>query len=337
MRRLPNWCLSVSDPDSSAPVVLIAREPKRSAVEAAVSELGYSVCCFDPDQADALTRLTQQRAAAWLVELAEESPLTDWLLEHSELPVLLGVGLIPAPDSEDYPRCLRRLYAKLAGLVGESPRGKPELHRLPCQQAEAGPSGVPSASCVWVLAASLGGPAAVKTFLDHLPASLPLSLVYAQHIDPGFEQQLPQIIGRHNDWQIHTCVPERPLYHGEVLVVPVDQRLRFSPEGRVRLSQEAWPGPYQPAIAAVIDEVRQSFAPTCGAIVFSGMGEDGVEACTRLRDQGMPVWTQSAESAACATMPEAIRQAGVSSLQGDPEQLASAMRRWMEQESVAAL
>lgn len=327
----------MSDPDCSAPVVLIAREPKRAAVEAAVSQLGYSVSCFDPDQPDALARLTQQPAAAWLVELPEESLLTDWLLEHSEMPVLLGVGQIPAPDNEDYPRCLRRLYAKLAGLVGESPRGKPELHRLPSQPAAKDGSSVPSASCVWVLAASLGGPAAVKTFLDHLPADLPLALVYAQHIDPGFEQQLPQIIGRHNEWQIHTCVPERPLYHGEVLVVPIDQRLRFSPEGRVKLSQEAWPGPYQPAIAAVIDEVRQTFAPACGAIVFSGMGEDGVDACTRLRDQGMPVWTQSAESAACAIMPEAVRQAGISSLQGNPEQLAMAMQRWMEQESVAVL
>ncbi len=324
----------MSDPDGSAPVVLIAREPKRAAVEAAVRELGYSVYCFDPDQPDALVRLTQQPAVAWLVELAEESPLTDWLLENSKMPVLLGVGQIPQPGSEDYPRCLRRLYAKLAGLVGESPRGKPELHRLPIAPSE---SAAPSAANVWVLAASLGGPAAVKSFLDHVPASLPLALVYAQHIDPGFEQQLPQIIGRHNEWQIHTCESEHLLCHGEVLVVPVDKRLRFSPEGRVRLSQEPWPGPYQPAIAAVIDEVRQIFAPACGAIVFSGMGEDGVDACTRLRDQGMPVWTQSAESAACATMPEAVRQAGVSSLQGDPEQLAMAMRRWMEQESVAAL
>ncbi|SDU28712.1 chemotaxis protein CheB [Halopseudomonas salegens] len=326
----------MSEPDCSAPVVLVAREPKRAALADAVSQLGYAVNCFDPDQPDALMLLPEQLAAAWLVELAEESALTDWLLEYSQAPVLLGVGQIPQRDSEDYPRCLRRLYAKLAGLVGESPRGKPELHRLFDVPLDVGSPGIPSASCVWVLAASLGGPAAVKAFLDHLPASLPLALVYAQHIDAGFEQQLPQIVGRHNQWHIHTCVPERPLYHGEVLVVPVDQRLRFTPEGRVRLSPEAWPGPYQPSIAAVIDEVSQVFAPACGAIVFSGMGEDGVDACTRLRDQGMPVWTQNAESAACATMPEAVRQAGVCSLQGTPEQLAAAMQHWMKQESVAA-
>lgn len=318
-------------------MVLIAREPKRAAVAAAVSQLGYGVRCFDPDQPDALARLQQEPAAAWLVELAEDSVLTDWLLEHSELPVLLGVGQIPAPGSEDYPRCLRRLYAKLAGLIGESPRGKPELHRLPGQQAGTDAGAAPVATCVWVLAASLGGPAAVKTFLDHLPADLPLALVYAQHIDPGFEQQLPQVVGRHNAWQIRTCEPEHRLSHGEVLVVPVEQRLRFSPEGRVQLSRETWPGLYQPAIAAVIDEVRQTFAPACGAVVFSGMGEDGVDACSRMHNQGMPVWTQSADSAACAVMPEAVRAAGVSSLQGNPEQLATAMRRWMEQESVAAL
>lgn len=324
----------MSDP-VPAGVVVLAREPKRSAILAAVSQLGYAASAFDPDQASPLPRLSAQPASAWLVELADESPLTDWLLEHSSAPVLLGVGEIPAPDSEDYPRCLRRLYSKLAALLGESPCGKAEQHRPPLASQNSQPGPVPAPPAVWVLAASLGGPAAVKSFLDHLPVNLPLALVYAQHIDAGFEQQLPQIIGRHNPWQVRTCRAESRLRPGQVVVAPIGQRLRFSPEGRLRLNGESWPGPYQPSIAAVIDEVRQAFAPHCGAIVFSGMGEDGVDACTRLHDHGMPVWTQSASSAACATMPEAVRQAGVSSLQGSPEQLAQAMQRWMEQESVA--
>ena len=75
-----------------------------------------------------------------------------------------------------------------------------------------------------------------------------------------------------------------------------------------------------------------AFAPQCGAIIFSGMGEDGVQACGRMRSKGMQVWTQSAESAACATMPQAVLHAGYSNREGSPEELAMAMCQWLEQE-----
>ena len=192
------------------------------------------------------------------------------------------------------------------------------------------------APCIWVLGASLGGPAAVKRFLDTLPPNLPVAFVYAQHIDPGFEQQLPQIIGRQNDWQILNCRPGSRLQAGEVLVVPIAQRLGFSRDGVLSLSDEPWPGPYQPSIETVLDMVCQQFGPACGAIIFSGMGEDGVAACGRMRQQGIEVWTQDTQSAACATMPDAVRDAGFSHRQGSPEELAAALQRWLAQEWSAA-
>lgn len=312
--------------DTPAPAValLVASSGGRSSLAQTVREFGYRVV-FDalPAQVQP-AQLAAVMTDLWLLDMAEESPLVDWLLEHSTVPVLLGAGEIPPPQHEDHVRWQRRLFAKLCALLGEPPQ-MPVLHPAP--------AGLPrTRCCVWLLGASLGGPAAVKRFLDALPAQLPIAFVYAQHIDAGFEQQLPRILGRENAWHIRNCVEGGQLQPGEVLVAPISQTLSFGPQGQMQLHDRAWPGAYQPAIESLLDELAAAFAPGCGAIIFSGMGEDGVEACGRMRRQGMEIWTQSAASAACATMPQAVRQAGYSSREGSPEELAVAMRQWLEQE-----
>jgi chemosensory pili system protein ChpB (putative protein-glutamate methylesterase) len=49
---------------------------------------------------------------------------------------------------------------------------------------------------IWVLGASLGGPNAVKEFLDALPKGLPVGFVYAQYIDARFQKALIQTLSR---------------------------------------------------------------------------------------------------------------------------------------------
>jgi chemosensory pili system protein ChpB (putative protein-glutamate methylesterase) len=314
--------------------LLASQQAKRKLLSEVLTEFGYEVVYSgDPVRLDT-AELAGIAADAWLLELAEDSPLTDWLLESSTAPMLFGAGEIPDPRSEDYPRWQRRLYNKLLPLLGRPPGANLEL--APVLALGSSP-GRPEARCVWLLGASLGGPAAVKAFLDKMSADLPIAFVYAQHIDAGFEGQLPDILGRHNDWRILNARDGVRLREGDVLVASIGQAMGFGPDGDVRLLDEPWPGPYQPAIGELLDRLARQFAPACGAIIFSGMGEDGVAACGRMRGRGMQVWTQQAGSAVCATMPEAVRLAGHSTLQGTPEQLARALRRWLEREWPVAL
>lgn len=311
--------------------LLACHAGQRQQLVQVLSTFGYRIVSAEDPASLQPEDLARIKADAWLLELAEESPLTEWLLEHSDVPVLLGAGEIPAADCEDYPRWQCRLYGKLQPLLGTPAQGQ-----APTLAAPAAPNPAERPICVWVLGASLGGPSAVKRFLDTLPASLPLAFVYAQHIDPGFEQQLPQVIGRQNDWHIVNCRPGSRLQAGEVLVVPISRQLGFADDGTLAVSDEPWPGPYQPSIETVLDLVSRQFGPACGAIIFSGMGEDGVAACGRLRQQGSEVWTQDTVSAACATMPGAVLDAGFSHRQGSPEELAAALERWLAREWSAA-
>lgn len=334
---MATWSRFVTDQAAPAVALLAANAEKRALLQRVLGEFGYQVTFAGEPSGLDCEALANISADLWLLELPDESALSDWLLEHSDVPVLLGAGEVPELDSEDYPRWERRLYGKLIPLLGEVAGGRiPRLAGGQDAPATAGeqPHQAPS---VWLLAASLGGPDAVKAFLDRLPADLPVAFVYAQHIDAGFETRLPTIIGRHNAWRVINCVQGAPLQAGEVLIAPIKRRLGFSPQGCVELHEDGWPGPYQPSIETMLDEVARAFAPACGAIIFSGMGEDGVGACGRLRNQGIPVWTQDAGSATCEVMPMAVADAGYSSLQGSPQLLADALRDWLAQEWPLAL
>ncbi|MEZ2745634.1 chemotaxis protein CheB [Halopseudomonas bauzanensis] len=316
--------------DAQAPTIalLVSGERGRRTLARTIQGFGYRLVFDAAPERVQLSELTDVVADLWLLDMPDESALVDWLLESSPVPVLLGSGEIPPPEDEDHVRWQRRLLHKLSTLLGKPPQApgilRPEPRPLPL-----------SRRCVWLLGASLGGPAAVKQFLDALPAQAPVAFVYAQHIDAGFESQLPHILGRQNAWRIRNCTEGSQLQHGDVLVAPIGRALRFGADGQIQLQDQPWPGAYQPAIEPLLDELARVFAPDCGAIIFSGMGEDGVAACGRLRRQGMEVWTQSAASAACATMPEAVRTAGFSTREGTPDELAAALQQWLEQERAA--
>jgi chemosensory pili system protein ChpB (putative protein-glutamate methylesterase) len=176
-----------------------------------------------------------------------------------------------------------------------------------------------------LLAASLGGPAAVKAFLDALPGGLPVAFVYAQHIDPGFESALPQAVGRHSQWRVNPARHGDALRCGEVVVVPISRELGFSDEGAMQISERAWPEPYSPSIDQMMLNLAQHFAALCGVIVFSGMGSDGSAAAAYVRRQGGAIWTQRGDSCVCPSMPESLREDGYSSFSGDPRELAAGL------------
>ena len=276
----------------------------------------------------------------WLVDLAqsEDSPLVDTLLEQATAPVLFGEGHAPERHSEHYPRWERSLFSKLKRLVGDPTEAVgPTLQALLEEAQRPGRVELPGvladtpllagepAKQVWLLAASMGGPAAVKSFLDALPGGLPLGFIYAQHIDASFEQVLPQAVGRHSQWHVNAAREADSVRCGEVIVVPISHELGFASNGEMSIAEHGWPEPYSPSIDQVMLNLAQQFGEHCGVIVFSGMGSDGSAAAAYVKRQGAPIWTQRADSCACPSMPDSLREAGYSSLSADPRGLAEAL------------
>ncbi|UTW06232.1 chemotaxis protein CheB [Pseudomonas benzenivorans] len=326
---------------SAARIAVIADTSlQRHVLQQALSGSGYQVVLnSDPARLDE-EALGACETDLWLVDLAqsEDSPLVDSLLERVTAPVLFGEGHAPERHSENYPRWERRLFGKLKKLVGDPSQAvgpslaallaeaqRPTRLELPHSLAATPLAAGAPARQVWLLAASLGGPAAVKAFLDALPGGLPVGFVYAQHIDPSFEAALPQAVGRHSQWHVTAARHGEPIRCGEVVVAPISRELGFSDERLMQVAERGWPEPYSPSIDQMMLNLAQHFGAQCGVISFSGMGSDGSAAAAYVRRQGGAIWTQRGDSCVCPSMPDSLREGGYSSFSGDPRELATAL------------
>ena len=322
---------------------------QRLRLQQAVLKLGL-VVQFTGDPARYLQIGASVQADLWIVELEDENAqpqLLDDLLEDDDRILLFGLGSAPEPGNAEYPRWERRLFSKLQDQLGEvevldsvsslealclgeaTERISPSSWVVP-----AGPE--QKAEQVWILGASLGGPAAVKAFLDVLPGGLPLAFVYAQHIDHNFTQVLTRVLGRHAQYALVEAREGEPLRCGQVLFVPVDQELYLDEAGLIRFKPERWPGPYGPSIDQVMLNLANYYEACCHTILFSGMGNDGAVAAPLLKAYGNRIWVQTSDSCANSSMPDSVAATGCTEFAGTPEELAQRLVRCLEETELLA-
>lgn len=307
---------------------------QRLALAQTVRGHGYELSLnTSPDRLDEAA-LHAAELDVWLVDMQEEDEeFLDRLLDNSEAPILFGLEEAPVPGSRTYPRWERRVFVKLKETVGE-PVLKEQLEELATIEAAPLPTALelppecvarnPDAlDLVCVIAASLGGPAAVKEFLDFLPKGMPVAFVLSQHIDERMQETLAHVLVRHNGMPCKVAEAGDRLRHGELLIAPVANEIDFGANGEVLVRAIKWDGPYSPSIDQTIANVARRFGKKSGALVFSGMGSDGSISASMMQDAGGFLWAQNAESCACASQPDSMRATGVVTFNGTPKELAA--------------
>lgn len=306
---------------------------QRLALAQAVRGHGYELTVnTSPDRLDE-SALDGTELEAWVVDMQDEDDaFLDRLLDHTAAPILFGLEVAPPQGARTYPRWERRVYIKLRDTVGE-PVLEEKLDVLEQAPAPAAPSvialppecanrGDDTLDLVVVLAASLGGPAAVKEFLDALPKGLPVAFVLAQHIDERMQATLSHVLVRHNGIPCKVAEAGDRLRHGEILIAPVASEIDFDDDGRVLMRNMKWDGPYAPSIDQMMANVTRRFGDHSGAIIFSGMGGDGSISGPLMQEAGGFIWAQTAASCACASQPDSMRATGIVSFNGTPHELA---------------
>lgn len=254
----------------------------------------------------------------WLIDISSDSfAMLGLVIENTEHPFLVNDNIPQAHDEHAYRLWQRRLMEKIDVMVSSISH---------CSELESPVSVGPNRPLdqVWVLVASLGGPEAVKLFLNALPP-LPLALVYGQHIETNFEGVLAEALGSGHHYTLKLSRNEQKLSIGEVVVVPVDHQLRFLSNDRVIATGEKWGGDYQPALDQVIADLARIYRERLGVIVFSGMCNDSEIGCRLARAAGATVWAQSPETCVCPNMPAAVINSGCVSYQGSPKELAASL------------
>jgi chemosensory pili system protein ChpB (putative protein-glutamate methylesterase) len=289
-------------------------------------------------------RLDAGLADVLLIDLDEsfERELTslDVLIEQSSLPILFNDSdacyLDEDANSGDWGR---KLVSKLTALVYSSPGARPR----PASQAKVlahvneaverpqlrvitsrEQQGVERAQRVWVLGGSIGGPQAVKMFMNSLPSYLPVAFVLVQHIGANFVGLLAEQLSRESQFEVRCATEGQVLCHGQVVVAPVDQRLVFNRQGELELHPNGR-STYNPSIDIAMLDVAERYGAEAGAILFSGMGNDGLRGARGIVEHGGVVWAQDAESCVISAMSDHARNAGLVTVNGSPQELAQRM------------
>jgi chemosensory pili system protein ChpB (putative protein-glutamate methylesterase) len=245
------------------------------------------------------------------------------VLRESPVPVLLNHG-----DVEDNDIWQRRLMGKLKTLASRSVpnasihgrRSRPELRVI---DSKASADSEPPT--LVVLGASIGGPKSVARFLRALPEDLPVSFLLAQHISEPFQDLLAEQLDRCSVWPVALLGQEQSVGRGNVWLVPADNGISLDEAGSIRRSNRPWQSAHRPDINQVLELSARTLGRRCGAIMFSGLGKDGVEGCASVMRHGGFVWAQSPESCVISNMPENARRSCNVELSGTPEELAQAL------------
>ena len=303
-----------------------------------IESTGYEVgISLSPERVDT-GQIYDASIDLWWVEIEDEDKWADFvslIYEKASCPILIGDGYSPPSTSPKYPRWERRIYTKIVDIVGkpvmpEEPVtlasfvNKSTSHTpltLPPELHEVKHDGV-AAKNIWVIGASLGGPAAVKEFIDALPEGLPVAFIIAQHIDVGFQQVLAQVWGRHSHFSFVDAIEGQVISHGQVVIAPVEKVMTVNANSQIQLHRGEWEGPYSPSIDLVMNSSVDALGCRTGAILFSGMGNDGAIAGPKMHELGVEVWAQTADTCANSSMPDSARATGCVTYSASPRGLA---------------
>lgn len=261
------------------------------------------------------------------VEAIEDEHLEylDQLLEQTKIPVIINdVSALTFNEQKSTSKWNSNLLEKIADITGRSSweQDFSNVKLFETKEENIDRNKNELAKNVWVLGASLGGPDALKRFLSEIPKDLPVAFIVAQHLGEKFVSLLAEQLNRYTEFSVIVPKIGHVVRHHEVLVTPTDERLIINPIGAVELKKITEITRYSPSIDNVINDVALRYKNNAGAIIFSGMCDDGVDGCEVLVQKGGQVWVQDPESCVISAMSESVAKKVPVAFTGTPEMLA---------------
>jgi len=307
---------------------------QRKHIKEALENVGLNVVMNEPITTTFLEKLGSINVDVILLDLdenQEHDEILDALLENHSIPIIFNdVSVLTLNEPQVLARWYGKLLKKISSSVGKNSieeetfanhYNQTSSHKINNRKFEVKHDDA-LAKNIWVLGASLGGPDAVKEFFKALPADLPVTFILAQHLGANFVGLLAEQLNQVTDYEVLTPTVGHVIRHKQVILTPVNERLVINPIGAIELEPIKKEQQYSPSIDMVMEDMSERYGKNVGAIIFSGMGDDGVKGCEKLHKKGSMVWTQSSDSCVISSMPENVEELGVVSFSGSPAKLA---------------
>lgn len=250
-------------------------------------------------------------------------------LDATRAGALLVLPKPEGPGSGNFARDQRQLVAMVKALAGVKVvrRWRGSGPMPPIDQNKHRPLSISSSSrihrhlkvrptaTVVAIAASTGGPAALRDLLSILPAAFPAPIFIVQHIAKGFVHGLAKWLGTDSELSVKVAVNGETPEPGSVYIAPdaVHMELRKSKADQLRIALTSSPpvGTFRPSGSRLFSSAANAVGERALAVILTGMGDDGVAGLHEIRRAGGTILAQDETSSVIYGMPREAVRAGV--------------------------
>jgi two-component system, chemotaxis family, protein-glutamate methylesterase/glutaminase len=170
-----------------------------------------------------------------------------------------------------------------------------------------------TAFSVLAIGSSTGGPDALATLLCALPVDLPVPVVVVQHMPPIFTRMLALRLDNLCPLSISEAAEGDLVERGKVLIAPGGQHLELRARGATVVAHlsDAPPENFcRPSVDVLFRSVSAVYRHRTLGVVLTGMGRDGAQGATMIRNAGGEMFAQDEASSVVWGMPGAVVSAG---------------------------
>ena len=192
-------------------------------------------------------------------------------------------------------------------------RRRPVIRSSVGQVAERAP--VPNISCkLIVIGTSTGGPAALKDVLPKLPRELSVPVIVVQHMPPQYTKSLADRLDRICPLEVKEATSCDDVVSGRILIAPGGQQMKLERSNQrvtVRTSDDPPEHGCRPSIDYLLRSAISTYDGNLLAVIMTGMGRDGWQACGELKQRGGFIFAQDEASSVVYGMPKAVIDSGL--------------------------
>lgn len=260
------------------------------------------------DGIDATKEIMARAPTPILIVSAATQRDVDLSLSATQAGALLA---LPKPDSPTSPR-FEEQRAELVAMVRALSQVKVVRRWVDERRARprAGRARASGRIQVIAIAASTGGPAALRTVLMGLPSRVGVPIVIVQHIARDFTAGFARWLGDGLPLPVKLAGRDEPMEPGVVYVAPDNTHTGVTADRTICFSGEGPIGGFRPSATYLFASAARAFGADALGVVLTGMGSDGVQGLLELKRAGGYVIGQDEPSSVVYGMAQEAARVG---------------------------
>lgn len=218
----------------------------------------------------------------------EPLPKAERILGTKAEKAVRSANPVQTPKEVRLPNAARVAADQLAA-TSASAKAKDVIKPIPVSKGGGGLEG-PFNKLV-AIGCSTGGPRALKTLLEQLPADLPAPVIIVQHMPPNFTRSLAQRLNTFSPLHVVEAEEGMVLKKGTAYIAPggFHVKVNKTADGKfiVKLTEDQPVNGHRPSVDTMFESLLPFTSLQRHLVLLTGMGSDGARMMKRLYEAGV--------------------------------------------------